>query len=78
MSQIASLLMTQGTPIVFAATLAARIGVPVPAAPFVVVAGGLAATGQLSTAGGAAGCRGGRQPGRRLVVLAGRRHGYRC
>src|SRR5690606_598969 len=36
--------------LVFLTTLAARIGLPVPAAPLLVVVGGLAATGQLSLA----------------------------
>ena len=42
MSSLVSLVVAHGTLLVFAATLAARIGAPVPAAPFLVVAGGLA------------------------------------
>ena len=48
MSQITSLLIAQGAPIVLAAASAARIGVPVPAAPFLVISRGLAACGQMS------------------------------
>ena len=48
MSQLLALVIAHGTLLVFAATLAARIGAPVPAAPVLVLAGGLAAMGQLS------------------------------
>jgi membrane protein DedA with SNARE-associated domain/rhodanese-related sulfurtransferase len=48
MNDLIPLLMRHGVPLVFAVTLAARVGAPVPAAPLLVVAGGLAAAGQLS------------------------------
>lgn len=48
MSPLVSLVIAHGTLLVFAATLAARIGAPVPAAPFLVIAGGLAVGGQIS------------------------------
>lgn len=48
MQSILSLVIEYGTWLVFCVTLAAQIGVPVPAAPFLVVAGALAAAGQIS------------------------------
>jgi membrane protein DedA with SNARE-associated domain/rhodanese-related sulfurtransferase len=45
---LVALLVGHGVAIVFGATLAARVGAPVPAGPLLVVAGGLSATGQLS------------------------------
>jgi membrane protein DedA with SNARE-associated domain/rhodanese-related sulfurtransferase len=77
MSQITSLLIAQGTPIVFAATLAVRIGVPVPAAPFLVVAGGLAAMGQLSWVAALLAAVVASNLGDGLWFWAGRRHGYK-
>lgn len=77
MSQITSLLIAQGTPLVFAATLAARIGVPVPAAPFLVVAGALAATGQLSWVAALVAAVVAGNLGDGLWFWAGRRHGYK-
>jgi membrane protein DedA with SNARE-associated domain/rhodanese-related sulfurtransferase len=47
MPEFVELLVTHGVLLVFAVTLAARIGLPVPAAPLLVLAGGLAATGRL-------------------------------
>ena len=77
MSQITALLIAQGTPIVFAATLATRIGVPVPAAPFLVVAGGLAAMGQLSWVAALFAAVVAGNLGDGLWFWAGRRHGYK-
>lgn len=77
MSQVTALLIAQGTPIVFAATLAARIGVPVPAAPFLVVAGGLAAMGQLSWVAVLLAAIVAGNLGDGLWFWAGRRHGYK-
>jgi len=48
MRELIPLLIAHGALIVFAITLAARAGAPVPAAPLLVVAGGLARAGQLS------------------------------
>ena len=48
MSELVALLVDHGVLIVFAATLAARVGMPVPASPLLVVAGGLAQAGSLS------------------------------
>lgn len=48
MQALIALLVEHDLLVVFVATLAARVGVPVPAAPLLVVAGGLAAAGALS------------------------------
>ncbi|HEX6706671.1 MAG TPA: VTT domain-containing protein [Albitalea sp.] len=74
---LVALVTTHGAALVFAATLAARAGVPIPAAPLVVVAASLHPTGQvhiatvflLAVAGGALGDG--------AWFFAGRRHGYR-
>jgi membrane protein DedA with SNARE-associated domain/rhodanese-related sulfurtransferase len=50
MRELVPLLIAHGAALVFLVTLAARIGVPVPAAPLLVVAGGVATAGQLSFA----------------------------
>ena len=48
MRDLIPLLIAHGALIVFVITLAARIGAPVPAAPLLVVAGGVAMAGQIS------------------------------
>ena len=48
MRELIPLLIAHGALIVFVITLAARVGAPVPAAPLLVVAGGIAMAGQLS------------------------------
>lgn len=48
MRTLIELLIQHGVLLVFLVTLAARIGAPLPAAPLLVVAGGLAASGELS------------------------------
>jgi membrane protein DedA with SNARE-associated domain/rhodanese-related sulfurtransferase len=48
MHDLIPLLIAHGALIVFAITLAARVGAPVPAAPLLVVAGGVGMAGQLS------------------------------
>jgi membrane protein DedA with SNARE-associated domain/rhodanese-related sulfurtransferase len=48
MRDLIPLLIAHGALIVFVITLAARIGAPVPAAPLLVVAGGVSMTGQMS------------------------------
>lgn len=48
MRTLIELLIQHGVLLVFAVTLAARVGMPVPAAPLLVVAGGLAAAGEVS------------------------------
>jgi membrane protein DedA with SNARE-associated domain/rhodanese-related sulfurtransferase len=47
--ELIALVARHGVSIVFVATLAARVGAPVPAGPLLVVAGGLSAVGQMST-----------------------------
>jgi membrane protein DedA with SNARE-associated domain/rhodanese-related sulfurtransferase len=48
MRTLIELLLNHGIQLLFIVTLAARVGIPVPAAPFLVVAGGLAASGHVS------------------------------
>ena len=48
MRDLIPLLIAHGALIVFLITLAARIGAPVPAAPLLVVAGGVSMAGQMS------------------------------
>jgi membrane protein DedA with SNARE-associated domain/rhodanese-related sulfurtransferase len=48
MHDLLPLLIAHGIAIVFAITLAARVGAPVPAAPLLVVAGGIATAGRIS------------------------------
>ncbi|WP_295524133.1 VTT domain-containing protein [uncultured Pseudacidovorax sp.] len=50
MNDLISLLATQGPAVVLVVTLAARLGAPVPAVPFLVVAGGLAMGGSALNA----------------------------
>lgn len=54
MNALVDLLLQHGLLLVAAVTLAARAGLPLPAAPLLVVAGGLAATGQFGRLGGPA------------------------
>ena len=48
MRELIPLLIAHGVLVVFLVTLAARAGAPLPAAPLLVVAGGLAAAGRIS------------------------------
>ena len=41
MNDLVALLASQGPALVFVATLATRLGAPVPAVPFLIIAGGL-------------------------------------
>lgn len=50
MQELLDLLLRHGVLIVFGATLAARVGLPVPAAPLLVVVGGLSSEGHFSAA----------------------------
>jgi membrane protein DedA with SNARE-associated domain/rhodanese-related sulfurtransferase len=50
MSQFSDVLAAHGVSVLFAATLAERLGLPLPAAPLLLVAGSLVATGQLGLA----------------------------
>jgi membrane protein DedA with SNARE-associated domain/rhodanese-related sulfurtransferase len=70
-------LLLHGVPIVFVVTLGARLGAPVPAAPLLVVAGGLSAGGQLSAPGVLLAALAANLIGDAAWFVAGRRHGYR-
>lgn len=77
MNDLVSLLATQGPAVVFLVTLAARLGAPVPAVPFLVVAGGLAVGGTaLNAAAVVAASLLGNLLGDGAWFLAGRRWGY--
>ncbi|MDQ7958846.1 MAG: VTT domain-containing protein [Rhodocyclaceae bacterium] len=77
MNDLVSLLATQGPAVVFLVTLAARLGAPVPAVPFLVVAGGLAVGGTaLNAAAIVAASLLGNLLGDGAWFLAGRRWGY--
>ncbi len=77
MPDLIALLVDHGVLIVFAATLAARIGAPVPASPLLVVAGGLVMTGGLSWLAVLAGSIAANLIGDGLWFQAGRWHGHR-
>ncbi|VTU37264.1 Inner membrane protein YohD [Variovorax sp. PBL-H6] len=76
MNDLIALLTAQGAAVVFLATLATRLGAPVPAAPFLVVAGGLAVEGQLSFIALVFAAVLGNILGDGAWFLAGRRWGY--
>lgn len=77
MQSLLSLLVAHGNWIVFGATLAARIGLPVPAAPFLIVAGALASAGQLAWPVALLAAIAANLIGDGAWFWAGRRHGYR-
>jgi membrane protein DedA with SNARE-associated domain len=78
MQNLVALLVEHGVFIVFVATLAARVGVPVPAAPLLVVAGGLAmGSGGISWASAFGGSIVANTIGDGLWFAAGRRYGHR-
>jgi membrane protein DedA with SNARE-associated domain/rhodanese-related sulfurtransferase len=77
MQELIAYLVEYGAWLVFAATLASRIGLPVPAAPFLVVAGALAAGGQISASGAVAGAVIASLLGDGAWFFAGRAYGYR-
>jgi membrane protein DedA with SNARE-associated domain/rhodanese-related sulfurtransferase len=77
MNDLISLAATQGPAVVFLVTLAARLGAPVPAVPFLVVAGGLAMGGTpLNAAAIVVASLLGNLLGDGAWFLAGRRWGY--
>jgi membrane protein DedA with SNARE-associated domain/rhodanese-related sulfurtransferase len=77
MQSLIALLVDHGVLVVFVATLAARIGAPVPASPLLVVAGGLVAGGQLSWPMALLGSVAANLLGDGLWFQAGRSHGHR-
>jgi membrane protein DedA with SNARE-associated domain/rhodanese-related sulfurtransferase len=74
---LVALLMQHGASIVFVATLAARVGAPVPAGPLLVVAGGLSASGQLPVAAVFIAALVANLAGDALWFAGGRRYGHR-
>ncbi|GAA4350767.1 DedA family protein/thiosulfate sulfurtransferase GlpE [Variovorax defluvii] len=76
MNDLVALLSAQGAVVVFLVTAATRLGAPVPAAPFLVVAGGLAFGGQLSFGVVLLAAVLGNIVGDGAWFLAGRRWGY--
>lgn len=77
MNDFVALLASQGALLVFAATLATRLGAPVPAVPFLIVAGGLTVGGQVSFVAVLLAAVLGNILGDGAWFLAGRRWGYR-
>jgi membrane protein DedA with SNARE-associated domain len=77
MHELVALLLGHGALIIFAVTLAARIGAPVPASPLLVVAGSLAMAGQISMVTALGTSIAANILGDGAWFLAGRRHGYR-
>ncbi len=77
MNEFLLLLSTQGSLLVFLVTLATRLGAPVPAMPFLIVAGGLTVSGQVSLVGVTAAAMVGNLIGDGVWFLAGRHWGYR-
>lgn len=77
MNDFVALLMSHGVAVVFSATLAARLGAPVPAVPFLIVAGALSVGGHLSFAAAVAAALAGNLIGDAAWFLAGRRWGSR-
>ena len=77
MNTLIELLLQHGVLIVFVATLVARVGAPVPAAPLLVVAGGLSAGEQLSAPAVLIAALVANLAGDTVWFVAGRRHGHR-
>ena len=77
MHELVALLLGHGALIIFAVTLAARIGAPVPASPLLVVAGSLVMAGQISMVTALGTSIAANILGDGAWFLAGRRHGYR-
>ena len=77
MQELVARVVEYGAWLVFAATLASRIGLPVPAAPFLVVAGALGMLGQVSLAGALAASIVASVIGDGAWFFAGRVYGYR-
>jgi len=77
MQELVALLSQHGVLIVFAVTLAARIGAPVPAAPMLVVAGGLASAGEFSAVAAFAASLLANVAGDTVWFMSGREYGHR-
>jgi len=76
MNDFIGLLADHGPLVVFVATLATRLGAPVPAVPFLIVAGGLSVGGQVSFLAVVVAAVIGNILGDGVWFLAGRRWGY--
>jgi membrane protein DedA with SNARE-associated domain len=77
MTGIDAIVAQYGVALVFVATLAARLGAPVPAAPFLVVAGGLSTSGSISLLHVVMFATLASALGDAAWYAAGRRYGYR-
>ncbi|HEY9239594.1 MAG TPA: VTT domain-containing protein [Burkholderiaceae bacterium] len=77
MQELLSLATERGVAVVFFATLAARLGAPIPASAVLVVAGGLAAMGQIALWSTVLGALLGNLLGDAAWFYAGRRFGHR-
>lgn len=77
MRALIELLIQYDILLVFAVTLAARVGAPLPAAPLLVVAGGLGAAGQISALGVSVAAVVANVLGDGVWYVAGRIHGHR-
>lgn len=77
MAQLMTLMVANALGMIFGVSLAARIGLPVPAAPVLVVAGALVAMGQVSLPGALLVAVLGNLIGDGAWFYAGRRYGYR-
>ncbi len=77
MPELLTLVASHGLWLVFAATLAARIGAPVPASPVLMVAGALAVTGQIAWGAALGVAVLANILGDGAWFLAGRTHGHR-
>ena len=77
MQELIALLIEHGILIVFGATLAARVGAPVPASPLLVVAGGLSITGDFPLVATLVASIAANVLGDGVWYVAGRRYGHR-
>lgn len=77
MAQLTTLMIQNAMGLIFGVSLAARIGLPVPAAPVLVVAGALVAVGQVSLPGALLAAVLGNLLGDGAWFYAGRRYGFR-
>ena len=77
MHDLIALVIAHGAWLVFGVTFAARLGIPVPAAPLLVVAGALAMGGQLGAFATFALAIVANLLGDAAWFWAGRRHGYK-
>ncbi|MEO6896472.1 MAG: rhodanese-like domain-containing protein [Caldimonas sp.] len=77
MHELVSLLLDHGVLIIFAVTLAKRLGAPLPASPLLVIAGSLVVAGEISVAAVVAASLAANVIGDGAWFMAGRRYGHR-